>query len=93
MAEVIAITEYPNALLGSFEEEYLQIPSEVIITSMRENQRYFAVFNEKGLSNHFIVVSNAVCEDYSKIIHGNERVCAQDLVMQCFSIKTICKVA
>ncbi|EAK6355809.1 glycine--tRNA ligase subunit beta, partial [Campylobacter coli] len=74
LAEVIAITEYPNALLGSFEEEYLQIPSEVIITSMRENQRYFAVFNEKGLSNHFIVVSNAVCEDYSKIIHGNERV-------------------
>ncbi|EAJ3010239.1 glycine--tRNA ligase subunit beta [Campylobacter coli] len=74
LAEVIAITEYPNALLGSFEEKYLQIPSEVIITSMRENQRYFAVFNEKGLSNHFIVVSNAVCEDYSKIIHGNERV-------------------
>ncbi|EAL1432225.1 glycine--tRNA ligase subunit beta [Campylobacter coli] len=74
LAEVIAITEYPNALLGSFEEEYLQIPSEVIITSMRENQRYFAVFNEKGLSNHFIVVSNAVCDDYSKIIHGNERV-------------------
>ncbi|EGB9159616.1 glycine--tRNA ligase subunit beta [Campylobacter coli] len=74
LAEVIAITEYPNALLGSFEEEYLQIPSEVIITSMRKNQRYFAVFNEKGLSNHFIVVSNAVCDDYSKIIHGNERV-------------------
>lgn len=74
LAEVIAITEYPNALLGIFEEEYLQIPSEVIIASMRENQRYFAVFNEKGLSNHFIVVSNAVCEDYSKIIHGNERV-------------------
>lgn len=41
---------------------------------MRENQRYFAVFNDKGLSNHFIVVSNAVCKDYSKIIHGNERV-------------------
>ncbi|EFN3025916.1 glycine--tRNA ligase subunit beta, partial [Campylobacter jejuni] len=74
LAEVVAITEYPNALLGSFEEEFLEIPSEVIITSMRENQRYFAVFNDKGLSNHFIVVSNAVCKDYSKIIHGNERV-------------------
>ncbi len=72
--EVVAITEYPNALLGSFKEEYLQIPKEVIITSMRENQRYFAVFNDKGLSNHFIVVTNATCKDYSKIIHGNERV-------------------
>ncbi|MBM0636644.1 glycine--tRNA ligase subunit beta [Campylobacter sp. VicNov18] len=74
LAEVVAITEYPNALLGSFEEQYLQIPHEAIITSMRENQRYFAVFNETSLSNHFIVVSNAVCKDYSKIIHGNERV-------------------
>ncbi|HEF3552228.1 TPA: glycine--tRNA ligase subunit beta [Campylobacter upsaliensis] len=74
LEEVIAITEYPNVLLGSFESEFLEIPSEVIITSMRENQRYFATFDEKGLSNHFIVVSNAVCKDYSKIIHGNERV-------------------
>ncbi|MCH5335848.1 MAG: glycine--tRNA ligase subunit beta [Campylobacter sp.] len=74
LAEVVAITEYPTALLGSFKEAYLEIPSEVIITSMRENQRYFALFNQKGLDNHFIVVSNAVCEDYSKIIYGNERV-------------------
>lgn len=74
LEEVVAITEYPNALLGSFESEFLEIPSEVIITSMRENQRYFATFDEKGLSNHFVVVSNAVCKDYSKIIHGNERV-------------------
>ena len=74
MDEVVAITEYPKALLGNFEEDFLQIPHEVIITSMRENQRYFGVFNEKGLSNNFIVVSNAVCDDYSKIINGNERV-------------------
>ncbi|TKX32788.1 glycine--tRNA ligase subunit beta [Campylobacter aviculae] len=74
LAEVVAITEYPKALFGSFEEIFLEIPNEVIITSMRENQRYFAVFDKKGLSNHFIVVSNAVCKDYSKIIHGNERV-------------------
>lgn len=75
LAEVVAITEYPKALFGSFETEFLEIPNEVIITSMRENQRYFSVFDTKGsLSNHFIVVSNAVCKDYSKIIHGNERV-------------------
>ncbi|MGH2326785.1 glycine--tRNA ligase subunit beta [Campylobacter taeniopygiae] len=74
LAEVVAITEYPKALFGSFDKAFLEIPNEVIITSMRENQRYFAVFNNNELSNHFIVVSNAVCEDYSKIIHGNERV-------------------
>ena len=72
--EVVAITEYPKVLLGSFEAEFLQIPSEVIITSMRDNQRYFAVFKDGNLANNFIVVANAVCEDYSKIIAGNERV-------------------
>ncbi|MCX2682484.1 glycine--tRNA ligase subunit beta [Campylobacter sp. MIT 21-1685] len=74
LAELVAITEYPTALLGTFESEFLKLPSEVIITSMRENQRYFAVTNNENLLNHFIVISNAVCEDYSKIIHGNERV-------------------
>lgn len=74
LAEVVAITEYPKALVGHFEKEYLEIPSEVIITSMRENQRYFAVLKNSVLSNSFVVVSNAVCKDYSKIINGNERV-------------------
>ncbi|AJC93864.1 glycine--tRNA ligase subunit beta [Campylobacter volucris] len=74
LAEVVAITEFPKALLGNFEKQYLEIPSEVIITSMRENQRYFAVFKNGALSNHFVVVSNAVCENYSKIIRGNEKV-------------------
>lgn len=74
LAEVVAITEFPKVLLGNFEKQYLEIPSEVIITSMRENQRYFAVFKNGALSNHFVVVSNAVCEDYSKIIRGNEKV-------------------
>ncbi|WP_084593981.1 glycine--tRNA ligase subunit beta [Campylobacter insulaenigrae] len=74
LAEVVAITEYPKALLGHFDKEYLEIPSEVIVTSMRENQRYFAVLKNKILSNNFVVVSNAVCDSYSKIIHGNEKV-------------------
>lgn len=74
LAEVVAITEYPKLLLGTFEEEFLQIPSEVISTSMRENQRYFSVFNNQKLSPHFAFVSNAVCDDYTQIIHGNERV-------------------
>jgi len=74
LAEVVAITEYPTALLGSFDKLFLELPSEVIITSMKENQRYFPVFENGKLTNKFIVVSNAVTDDFSFIIAGNERV-------------------
>ena len=72
--EVVAITEYPTALLGSVEMEFLEIPSEVIITSMKENQRYFAVFNSTKLSNYFVVISNSLSSDSTLIIRGNEKV-------------------
>ncbi len=72
--EVVAITEYPKALLGTFDENFLKLPPEVIITSMKEHQRYFPVFQNGKLSNHFVVVSNAVCDDYSKVVAGNEKV-------------------
>ena len=72
--EIVAITEYPTALLGSFDEEFLELPSEVIITSMKEHQRYFPVFKDSKLSNNFIVVSNALSDDFSLIIQGNEKV-------------------
>ena len=72
--EIVAITEYPTALLGSFDEEFLVLPPEVIITSMKEHQRYFPVFKNNKLTNHFIVVSNAYTNDFSKIIAGNEKV-------------------
>nr|WP_314381239.1 glycine--tRNA ligase subunit beta [uncultured Campylobacter sp.] len=72
--EVTAITEYPTALLGSFEREFLSVPKEVIITSMKENQRYFPVFEGKNLSNHFIVVSNAITDDDELVVRGNEKV-------------------
>lgn len=74
LSEVIAITEYPTALLGKFENEFLDVPSEVIITSMKVNQRYFPVFKDGKLLNGFIVVSNAISDDYSLIIKGNEKV-------------------
>jgi glycyl-tRNA synthetase beta chain len=74
LAEIVAITEHPKALLGSFDELFLELPPEAIITSMKEHQRYFPVFENEKLSNKFIVVSNAVTEDYSKVIAGNERV-------------------
>ena len=74
LAEIVAITENPKALLGSFDESFLELPPEVIITSMKEHQRYFAVYEGNGLSNKFVVVSNAFTDDYGKVIAGNERV-------------------
>jgi len=74
LAEVVAITEYPTPLLGEFDKEFLTLPPEVIITSMKEHQRYFPVFKGEKLANHFIVVSNAVTDDYSKVIEGNQKV-------------------
>jgi len=72
--EVVAITENPTALLGKFDEEFLRLPPEVIITSMKEHQRYFPVFKDGNLSNHFVVVSNALTDDFSEVIAGNEKV-------------------
>ncbi len=74
LEEVVAITEYPTALIGKFDEEFLELPEEVIVTSMKEHQRYFAVYKNDRLTNNFIVVSNAKTEDFSKIISGNEKV-------------------
>lgn len=72
--EVVAINENPTALLGSFDEEFLALPPEVIITSMKEHQRYFPVFKDGKLTNKFVVVSNAYTDDFSEVIAGNERV-------------------
>jgi len=72
--EVVAITENPTALLGSFDEEFLTLPPEVIITSMKEHQRYFPVFKDGKLINKFCVVSNALTDDFTQVIEGNETV-------------------
>ncbi len=74
LSEVVAITEYPTPLLGLFDAKFLELPPEVIITSMKEHQRYFPVFKDGRLINKFVVVSNAVTNDFSKIVAGNERV-------------------
>ncbi|MFT7878921.1 MAG: glycine--tRNA ligase subunit beta [Sulfurimonas sp.] len=74
LAEVVAITENPKALVGKFDEMFLELPPEVIITSMKEHQRYFPVFEDGKITNKFVVVSNAYTDDYSKVIAGNERV-------------------
>lgn len=72
--EVVAITEYPTALVGNFDEEFLELPTEVIIGSMKEHQRYFEVFENGQITNKFIVVSNSYTKDFTEIIAGNEKV-------------------
>ncbi|RLA71218.1 MAG: glycine--tRNA ligase subunit beta [Epsilonproteobacteria bacterium] len=74
LEEIVAITEHPTPLLGSFDENFLRLPPEVIITSMKEHQRYFPVFKDGKLINKFVVVSNALTNDFSKVLEGNERV-------------------
>jgi glycyl-tRNA synthetase beta chain len=72
--EIVAITEYPTALVGKFDEEFLKLPTEVIVGSMKEHQRYFEVFKDGKITNNFIVVSNAYTTDFSMIVAGNEKV-------------------
>lgn len=72
--EVVAITESPTPLLGNFDEAFLRLPPEVIISSMKEHQRYFPVFKDGKLTNKFVVVSNALSDDFTKVIEGNEKV-------------------
>ena len=72
--EIVAITEYPRAAYGSFDSSFLALPSEVIITSMKENQRYFATYKDSVLHNGFVLVSNSTAKDLSPIVQGNQKV-------------------
>ncbi|MHC1746436.1 MAG: glycine--tRNA ligase subunit beta [Negativicutes bacterium] len=75
LEEVVHLVEYPTALCGRFEEQYLALPKEAIITPMREHQRYFPVLNENGaLLPLFITVRNGGSEHLDIVRHGNERV-------------------
>jgi glycyl-tRNA synthetase beta chain len=73
--EVTALVERPNVLLCQFEPEFLAVPSECLILTMKANQKYFPLLDAKGaLTNKFLVVSNIRPEDPSAIVQGNERV-------------------
>jgi len=75
LQEVACLVEFPTALCGSFDAEFLTIPRQVLITSMREHQRYFSMENNQGdLIPFFITVSNTRPKDTSTIVAGNERV-------------------
>ncbi len=74
-AEVLSLVEYPTALVGHFDEEFLQVPSEIITDAMLSHQRYFPLYTkDHKLSNAFIVVSNGDPKCSDTIIAGNEKV-------------------
>lgn len=73
--EVTGLVEWPVALAGNFDERFLELPPEALISSMEGHQKYFAVEAENGkLLPHFITVSNIASQDPAQVIAGNERV-------------------
>ena len=75
LEEVTALVERPNVLICEFEKEFLDVPQECLILTMKANQKYFPLLDADGkLSNKFLVVSNITPADASAVIGGNERV-------------------
>jgi glycyl-tRNA synthetase beta chain len=72
---VVNLTEFPSAILGSFDPQFLALPEEVLVTVMRDHQKYFAVEDSSGkLAPHFLAVLNTDSDPQGLIRHGNERV-------------------
>ena len=75
LEEVNNLVEYPTVFAGDFEEKYLSVPEEVLVTSMKEHQRYFEVRNEEGLLlPHFISARNGDHVKLDNVIRGNQKV-------------------
>lgn len=75
LLEVVNLSEYPQPLVSTFDEEFLQVPEEIIVDAMLMHQRYFPLYDAAGkLTNKFIIVSNGNPECAATIIDGNERV-------------------
>src|SRR5262249_57150757 len=72
---VVNLTEWPSAILGSFDPEFLELPEEVLVTVMRDHQKYFALEGADGkLLPHFLAVLNTDSDPQGIIRQGNERV-------------------
>ena len=76
LEEIVGLVEWPVPLVGTFEKEYLDVPQEVLISTMRGNQKYMALLDNAGkLSNKFVVIANMITEDGGKqVVAGNEKV-------------------
>lgn len=74
LEEVTNLIEWPTALFGEFDESYLELPEEVLITTMKEHQRYFPVYVENTLKNYFVTVRNGNADHLQNVAKGNEKV-------------------
>lgn len=76
MEEIVGLVEWPVPLVGTFEKEFLEVPQEVLISTMRGDQKYIALLDNTGkLANKFVVIANTVTEDGGKnVVAGNEKV-------------------
>jgi glycyl-tRNA synthetase beta chain len=87
--EVTGLVEWPVALTGSFEARFLAVPSEALVSSMKEHQKYFHVVDDTGaLMPYFITVANTESADSSQVIAGNERVIRPRLSDAAFFFET-----
>lgn len=91
--EVSALVEMPTVYVGEFEREFLDVPAECLILTMKLNQKYFPLFlNEGGLSSRFLIVSNMRLDDPHTVIEGNQRVVRPRLADARFFFETDKKV-
>ncbi|CAM5185555.1 glycine--tRNA ligase subunit beta [Alishewanella longhuensis] len=93
LEEVTSLVEWPAVLVGSFEESFLQVPAEPLISTMKDNQKYFPLLDSNGkLLNKFIFVANISSKDPQQIISGNEKVVRPRLADAQFFFNTDRKV-
>jgi glycyl-tRNA synthetase beta chain len=91
--EVTGLVEWPVALTGSFEERFLEVPAEALISSMKEHQKYFHLLDEQGnLKPNFITLANIESTDPAQVIAGNERVIRPRLADAAFFFETDKKI-
>lgn len=89
LEEVTSLVEWPVTLVGTFDEDFLKVPAEPLIYSMKDHQKYFPVTNNDGeLVNKFIFVSNIESKDPQQVIFGNEKVIRPRLADAEFFFKT-----
>ncbi|PHR65669.1 glycine--tRNA ligase subunit beta [Alcanivorax sp.] len=90
--EVTALVEWPEALMGSFDDDFLRVPQEALISAMEEHQKYFSVLDTDGkLMPRFITISNIQSKDPQQVIHGNEKVIRPRLADAAFFYDNDCK--
>ena len=93
LKEVCNLVEKPYVFLAQFRDDYLKLPHEILITTMKKNQKYFPLYNDKNkLSNYFLLISNINPQDEgAMIIEGNQRVVNARLEDAAFFGKEILK--